>query len=154
MWLLTTTQPWRFPCLNPLLVAGKYSTFSGSTRCIVRRCLSQSPFSSGEVFHTKIGKEGHHERRNPNRLNPLLVAGKYSTSSNSNRSVEIFSLGLNPLLVAGKYSTNNAVKLLQSADLIGETSQSPFSSGEVFHEFRVGDNRHRSRGSGRVSIPF
>jgi len=68
--------------LNPLLVAGKYSTMFR--------------FTPGEINIAGLG------------LNPLLVAGKYSTDGKSFYFVESDTSGqrcLNPLLVAGKYST-------------------------------------------------
>jgi len=66
--------------LNPLLVAGKYSTWKKSGRnrseCCPDLAGSQSPFSSGEVFHnTEAEKRWNYVQS----LNPLLVAGKYST---------------------------------------------------------------------------
>jgi len=128
----TTSISWS---LNPLLVAGKYSTISGTGVLTPTPNLpSQSPFSSGEVFHfstlysTIIPQPGEC-------LNPLLVAGKYSTkrfASRSNHPRPCPTRCLNPLLVAGKYSTlvdENGFCIHERT----ETSQSPFSSGEVFH---------------------
>jgi len=42
--------------------------------------MSQSPFSSGEVFHTLSFGIELRRAHNLLRLNPLLVAGKYSTN--------------------------------------------------------------------------
>jgi len=72
--------------------------------------MSQSPFSSGEVFHP---------------FTPLLAEVDH-------KPVMKWQRCLNPLLVAGKYSTvDKAVSAVE--ETTGKVSQSPFSSGEVFH---------------------
>jgi len=68
---------------------------------------SQSPFSSGEVFHPGNFRHNSNLRHTGSRLNPLLVAGKYSTLYGKIMCcLMLFKpFCLNPLLVAGKYST-------------------------------------------------
>jgi len=93
-------------CLNPLLVAGKYSTYKANDIAMLHcaEAESQSPFSSGEVFH-KEKVDGVKVATGKLCLNLLLVAGKYSTGNMGIKLTCGTVICLNPLLVAGKYST-------------------------------------------------
>jgi len=94
---------------------------------------SQSPFSSGEVFH--LVSEPQMNPGSYQGLNPLLVAGKYSTSGNPPAAAHRALIScLNPLLVAGKYSTHWLGVRVYVNVRARLKSQSPFSSGEVFHD--------------------
>jgi len=113
-------------CLNPLLVAGKYSTPTerrSSTNTSIR--MSQSPFSSGEVFHFVNSFPEKCRQCGEECLNPLLVAGKYSTLSPES---------------------------INHSNMENYQSQSPFSSGEVFHPAAWAKCR-LAQWTG-VSIPF
>jgi len=123
---MTPSLP-RTGCLNPLLVAGKYSTLL--TQVIgnmhEHAMMSQSPFSSGEVFHQES--------------NCLMVRGMKSSQSPFS-SGEVFHTLL--------------ASIMMTLTEIGK-SQSPFSSGEVFHVSATDpDGNSITLTAHNVSIPF
>jgi len=112
--------------------------------------VSQSPFSSGEVFHNAQGYQKDVRKAIVTGLNPLLVAGKYSTMFLSCLGCFIACTRLNPLLVAGKYSTDEIE--VTSDTRSGDKGLNPLLVAGKYSTKKQYEGKIKK--AKRVSIPF